>query len=172
MNHFRAGLTAMVWYSKELAAGECQHWIDLSDLGGKSPSEKLQELFEKSLAKATTEPPKPERFFRRVLNDLQKTGYEVLWGQTPSYNREPALEGFLNTYVSREEPYSPQEAGELLPYRRILDGLSNRIEHELTEHCEHREFLPTIRIFRVALANFIAALSMTARFNLQLAVSF
>lgn len=172
MNDFRVGLAAAVWYSKRLTVSEGEGWIGLSDLGGKSPSEKLRELFEKSLAKATTELPKPERFFGRVLNHLQSEGYEVLWGQAPSSSHEPALEGFLNTYVYRETPYSPQEAAELLPYLRILDGLSSKMEHEFPEHGEQRKLLSAIQVFRRVLANFIAAMNITTKFKLQLVMSF
>ena len=171
MNDFRAGLAATVQYSKTLTADECRGWVDPSDLGGKSPSEKLQDLFERSLAKATTELPRPERFFGRALNQLQGEGYKVLWGQASAPSNEPVVEGFLNTYVYRDEPYSPREAAELLSCLRILEGLSKKMENELAERSEQRQLRSAIQVFRLILANFTAALSMAAKFNLQLEMS-
>lgn len=172
MNDFRTGLAATVQYSKTLTADECRGRVDPSDLGGKSPSEKLQDLFERSLANATTELPRPERFFGRALNQLQGEGYEVLWGQASSPSNEPVVEGFLNTYVYRYEPYSPQRAAELLSYLRILEGLSKKMENKLTERSEKRQLCSAIQVFQLIFANFTAALSMAVKFNLQLEMSF
>jgi hypothetical protein len=171
MNDFRIGLEATVHYSKALTKDEWRDWVDPSDLGGKSPSEKLQDLFERSLAKATTELPRPERFFGRALKQLEEEGYKVLWGQAPSSSNEPIVEGFLNTYVYRIEPYSPQEAAELLSCLRILEGLAKKMENELTERGEQGQLRSSIRTFRLILANFTAALGMAVKFNLQLEIS-
>lgn len=168
MNSFRTGLAATIAYSKRLSEVDYGDWIDPKDLGDKSPSQKLQECLEKALAKGSTHVSKPEQFFAKVLNSLESKGYEILWGEAGVSSGEPAIEGFLNTYVFRDEPYSGQEAAEFLPYLRILDGLSRKMEYELARQPGGAQLLASIQAFRSILERFIAALNMTVTFNLEL----